>query len=340
MVWLAAGFSGAAFAQTPVPNARAIDVVSRPIPLSGEAPRGQQIGALTYQGGLSLSSTDPAFGGFSGLIVSPDQSHLIAVSDDGSWLCMSLDQSPEGRLTGVSGAWMSQMRSVDAEPLSDRNLRDAEGLTLAASKTNGTAILVSFEAKHRVWRYPLDDQTDLCSVASSVPTDVPLPSGVKRLPGNGGLEAISTLPGERLLVVSEHGKAGAGRLGWILPEAGLSDRPAQQIGYSAPRPYAPTDMTRLDGRLYILQRYFSILSGVSGVVSMMPVGDVTPKSDLLQADTIARLSPPLTVDNFEGISAVRGYDGNHAVFIVSDDNFNRFQQTLLMKFTLPAPRSR
>ncbi|MBV8535488.1 MAG: esterase-like activity of phytase family protein, partial [Alphaproteobacteria bacterium] len=51
-------------------------------------------------------------------------------------------------------------------------------------------------------------------------------------------------------------------------------------------------------------------------------------------EEIAHLQSPLTLDNFEGISAVRGPNGTVRVYIISDDNYTFLQRTLLFMFEL------
>jgi hypothetical protein len=43
--------------------------------------------------------------------------------------------------------------------------------------------------------------------------------------------------------------------------------------------------------------------------------------------------PPASVDNMEGL-AVREDAGGTIIYLISDDNFNPIQRTLLMKFRL------
>ena len=50
--------------------------------------------------------------------------------------------------------------------------------------------------------------------------------------------------------------------------------------------------------------------------------------------TVAGSAPPLTCDNFEGVEARQGARGETLITILSDDNFNPFQRTLLMMFEL------
>jgi hypothetical protein len=42
----------------------------------------------------------------------------------------------------------------------------------------------------------------------------------------------------------------------------------------------------------------------------------------------------LAVDNFEGISARKTATGKTLIYLVSDDNYNPLQRTLLMMFAL------
>ena len=50
---------------------------------------------------------------------------------------------------------------------------------------------------------------------------------------------------------------------------------------------------------------------------------------------VAEFAPPLILDNYEGISAVRDQSGETHVYLVSDDNLNPAQQrTLLLMFAL------
>ncbi|MEM7570110.1 MAG: esterase-like activity of phytase family protein [Pseudomonadota bacterium] len=317
--------------QAPVPGARDITIKASPVPLNSESPRTQTLGQLAYEGGLSLSSEDEDFGGLSGLIIAPDQSHLIAVTDRGHWVCMVPLHSPEGRLISIESAWMRRMKGLNGKGMTGKQQTDAEGLTRTP---DGTAILASFEGEHRIWRYATDDPTDLCSVASAVPEPVALPQGVTRLPNNGGLEAITALPDASLVVLSEHGRAGGGRLGWRLPIEGLTDSPAQRLAYKVPKPFAPTDMTQFGEHVYVMHRHFSVLSGVSGLISRIPIDAFCDDTNVVSSEELARFSPPITVDNFEGISAVAAPLGRTGLYVVSDDNFNPFQQTLLLKFSL------
>ena len=50
--------------------------------------------------------------------------------------------------------------------------------------------------------------------------------------------------------------------------------------------------------------------------------------------TLAEMAWPLNIDNFEGLAVRTDAEGRTLVYILSDDNFNLLQRTLLMMFVL------
>ena len=65
----------------------------------------------------------------------------------------------------------------------------------------------------------------------------------------------------------------------------------------------------------------------------MPAKQIAPGADL-KGTVIATLAPPLSVDNFEGIEARKGEQGETIVYLISDDNFSDRQRTYLLMFEL------
>ncbi|MCA3255000.1 MAG: esterase-like activity of phytase family protein, partial [Alphaproteobacteria bacterium] len=107
--------------------------------------------------------------------------------------------------------------------------------------------------------------------------------------------------------------------------------------YDSPGDVVPTDAIFLDERrLLVLHRGFSRLKGVSAMIGIVDVEAIRPGATVVPRE-LARLAPPLTLDNMEGI-AVRRERGQTAIYILSDDNFSGAQRTVLMKFALPAGR--
>ena len=56
---------------------------------------------------------------------------------------------------------------------------------------------------------------------------------------------------------------------------------------------------------------------------------------MLNSITLAELSLPLSVDNFEALAVRPDGAGGWHLFLLSDDNFNPLQRTLLLQFQLP-----
>jgi hypothetical protein len=150
------------------------------------------------------------------------------------------------------------------------------------------------------------------------------------------MEAV-TGEGMDLLILSETvpGKAGR-RMGLF----GQPDGKLAEFSWDAPDGHDPTDMSALDpgsgdGRMLVLHRSFSPLAGVSIILSE---GDFRrPPGAKVSSVEIARLRPPLSVDNMEAL-AIRVEGERRYIYMLSDDNFNALQRTLLLKFELlPEP---
>ena len=103
--------------------------------------------------------------------------------------------------------------------------------------------------------------------------------------------------------------------------------------YRLPDGYAPTDAAQLpDGRLILLNRSFSVPRLFESVVTIIDPATVSP-GRIVEGRVIARLSPPLLSDNFEGVAVTR--EGPRTIiWIISDDNSMTWQATYLLKFAL------
>ena len=85
----------------------------------------------------------------------------------------------------------------------------------------------------------------------------------------------------------------------------------------------------------MLTRFFSLIGGVKARLERVSAATLAAGAELRGA-LLAHIAPPLTVDNFEGVAALRDADGGTLVYLLSDDNFNAFQRTLLLLFRLDA----
>ncbi|NNC71690.1 MAG: esterase-like activity of phytase family protein, partial [Sphingomonadaceae bacterium] len=81
-----------------------------------------------------------------------------------------------------------------------------------------------------------------------------------------------------------------------------------------------------------LNRRLSLVEGVSVIVTIASL-DGLAEGAIIEGRSIARLDPPLTIDNMEAV-VVGEENGRAVIWMASDDNFNPLQRTLLLKFEL------
>ena len=295
-----------------------------PVPLDTEDAARQQIGQLSYRGGLVLRSTNAAFGGLSGLRMTAD-GRVLAISDTGNWVTFQTI-GRGARLVGVSGGTIAPLLDAEGRPPYDKITGDAEALEWDAA--TGDA-LVGFEQDHRLQGYRGIDPARPATFRTPA-TSVLRPAATASWNANGGGEALARLGDGALLWFEEEGQ-GADGASQALRIDGATVR---QQRYTPPKGFRPTDAVRLrDGSVLVLNRRFTTIEGVAAVIVR-----VTPGDDMKGVE-VARIAPPLTVDNMEGI-AITEAAGRTYVWLVSDDNFLSIQRTLLLKFELlPATSS-
>ena len=281
----------------------------------------QRVGRLHFLGGLDLRSDEPAFGGLSGLNVTVD-GRLTAVTDRGHWFTALIVRDRYGRLVDLVDAALGPLLDLRGRPVAGE-WQDAEALE---PLPNGDW-LVSFEGRHRVWRYAAET-----GGLQGRPAHFPTPKGIAATPPNGGLEALTPLPDGRILMLAESLKrTGGSRAGWVVGEK------IEPLGYRTARDFKPTDAALLpNGDVLVLSRYFKLLGGFKSRLERIPA-DAIEGGTVLKGELLARFAPPLTVDNFEGVAVTRDADGATLVYVLSDDNFHFLQRTLLLLFRLGEP---
>jgi hypothetical protein len=290
------------------------DVVATPVmPDADGTPF--RTGQLEYLAGFALTSEAKEFGGLSGMSLSADGGTLTVLADTGVWFLLALQHDPSGRLTGVAGGESGRLKDEQGKPLATKYLGDSESLTRAADGS----YYVTFEGWHRLWRYK-----SLTSAAKYVRP----PNGMTALAGNEGVEAATQLRDGRLLLLSEGGFAeDGGLLGWL----GDGKRWAA-LTLTPTGAFRPTDLTMLpSGDVLLLERSVSLFGGFAARLSVIPAATIAAGARLTSAE-LAVLRNPLPVDNFEGAAARAAPDGSVLVYVLSDDNFNAGERTLLLQF--------
>ena len=76
------------------------------------------------------------------------------------------------------------------------------------------------------------------------------------------------------------------------------------------------------------------LSGILSARVTLIKGEQVRAGATLRGKELLKLEQPLAAENYEGIAVQRTPRGT-IIFIVSDDNYSSFQQTLLLQFLLP-----
>ena len=288
---------------------------------TGELPS-LSVGRLIYRGGLVLRSSDRRFGGLSGLWVSEDGGRMVAISDHADWLTANLTYDRRGWLTGIRDTEMGRLKALNGLPLShDHTQMDAESLT----RLNDGSWLVSFERDHRLWVYDGG-----LPPFSSKPRALAMPPGLKDAPFNEGVEAVAALLDGRILVISEGLVVAPGQTAAWIGDGTVW----QRLSFALYEDFQATDAKALpNGDVMVLERRFHPITGPGARLRLIPAASIAPGA-VLEGEPLAIIRPPLNVDNMEGLGIRRGKD-EWLIYILSDDNFQVIQKTLLMMFALP-----
>ncbi|HEX6980680.1 MAG TPA: esterase-like activity of phytase family protein [Alphaproteobacteria bacterium] len=309
-------------AAEPAP-AEPLQIAAQPVALNVHDAGQSRVGRLIYRGGINLTSDDGRFGGWSDISITPDGARLVAISDRGFWFDAEIAYDEAGWLSHLNHGRIGPLVNLGGWPM--RHLAgDAEGL---AAVPDGS-FFVSFERRHRVWHYPPAEPP-----FSILPRLVPPPPGTEDMPGNGGIEAMVRLPGGRLFALAEAFYDGSYNVGWI-----GDGRDWQRLTYVAGPDFRPAGATLLpDGDILVLERRFTRLGMPGARLVQLAARDVRAGARLVGAE-LARIEPPLSLDNFEGVAARRGPGGKTFIYLMSDDNYFFLQRTLLLMFELAEAR--
>ena len=234
---------------------------------------------------------------------------FVTVSDGGDLVRGRLRLDETGRLVGVDGLAFRRLTLTDGSPIADKADGDAEGLALTPSGD----VLVSFERRHRIWNYG--------ALAALRDRPAPVPSPDHPFTENDGMEGLSAAPD-----------------GWRVAgeDGGVWDCTPRACDVVAAPPSTPvTDgdfrTTGLDrdpsgdGWFAVQRRFRPPLDVRAQVRRMGRDGALGP--------VLVELKLPGTTDNFEGVAA-EARNGATRLYILSDDNLNPMQRTLLLAFDI------
>ncbi|MEP9354591.1 esterase-like activity of phytase family protein [Xanthobacter sp. KR7-65] len=297
----------------------AIAVAARPIATFRIGDEGTRFGPLAFRGGLVLTSPFPGFGGISGFTLGPD-GRFLAVTDAGLFLSGQLDTDGD-RPTGLSDVTAAALLDAQGRVQAQRGREDVESLTLAPD-----AAYVAMEGVNEIWRYPRDP-------LGKPGKPVPAPA-VRELRGNSGLESLVFVPagalaGALVAIGEEGAKAQDDLPGFI-----LGGRTPGTFTIAKSGRFDATDLALgPDGNFYLLERHYAPLEGVSLQIRRFPAAEVRPGAHI-SGEVLGRFDMGYEIDNMEGLAVTRGAAGEILLTLISDDNFNPLQRTILLRFAV------
>jgi hypothetical protein len=313
------------FSLSPPVQAASLNLTTSALPLNKADASQNHVGELVYRGGLVMASDNPDFGGISGLRIRAADNVALAISDAGAWISFRLIERNE-KLIGAAGIGIAAILDQNGKSGTKAN-RDAEALEISTT-TSGTTTSVAFEGDHRIWVYTEIDPAKPETFTASASQEWQKPWMIV-WPRNGGAEAMCQLGSNKMqLLITEDASSQSGN-----KDAFITTKESDIRFEFQPEPsFKPTDCVSLPQQMQalVLQRHFSPFAGVAARLMLADFENIQSGARI-KGREIARLAPPLSVDNMEAIAYVER-QGRRFIYIASDDNFSHLQRTLLMKF--------
>ncbi|WP_456380687.1 esterase-like activity of phytase family protein [Hydrogenimonas sp.] len=252
------------------------------------------------------------FFGISDLAYDPETKTLFAVSDNGWLYRLHLEFDGNGKIGDVRLLETFSLRDEKGKPLRGKEWRDAEGLAFAPSGE----LLVSFERHPRVILYDRSGR-----FVETVEIPKPLRKKKNYRGKNKMLEAVVWHPLYGLVTVPEK----------PLKQSDTTYHTifARNERWKVPATGSPTaiEVTRTND-LLLLERDF----GPWERRIRLSLIRFHPKNGDYAVEVLAdwRSSKGWNLDNFEGLTRI----GKNRYLMISDDNGNPFQKTVLVLFEI------
>jgi hypothetical protein len=304
-----------------------VDLATKPVEaFDPRRPSERRFGSLLFRSGLELSSRTRGFGGLSGLWRDPERPRIVAVTDVGQWFQADLVVR-DGRLAGLAEAQLSPILDAAGRPLHDGPSYDCEALAIA-----GGVAYVGIERTHEVLRF---DWAAAGVRARGQP--LALPEDIRRQPRNSGIEALCIAPPGHRLAGALIAFAEAAPTGGEDPSPGWVLSGPERFGFhvATGRELNVTDACFLPtGELLLLERSWSLARGVGCRIRRVPADAIRPGA-MLDGEVLMEADTEFDIDNMEGLAVHRdAASGETVLTLLSDDNFNPLQRTLLLEFAL------
>lgn len=286
-----------------------------------------RFGALEFRGGLEMRSAHRAFGGISGMIMRPDGQHILAVTDNGSWLTGRITYQG-GRPSGIADAELAPILGADGKPLAGRGWFDVESVA-----QDGDAVYVGIERVDRIVRFEFGRDG---VKARGAP--IPLPSGFGNFKFNKSLECLAVVPrglplAGRILVVTENSLDDAGNIRAFV----LNGSKTARFAVKKSGDFEVSDCAVLPpSSLLLLERKFSPATGVAIRVRRLALASLAD-GKLADGPVLMEADMGYQIDNLEALGIHRNAQGETILTLMSDDNFSVIQRNILLQFALVEP---
>jgi len=290
-----------------------------PVALDSSVPARRRLGGLTYLGGWALSSWDPAFGGFSSMVVAGD--HFLLLSDGGNYLRFRL--TLRHTLAEVS------VGALPAGPGTGWDKHDRDSESLAVDPISGR-LWVGFEQVNAIYRYAPGFAAAEAEVR---------PRAMADWQPDFGPESMVRLRSGGFIVIAERTtRFGGGDLAprpavFFAGDPTRDPRGGYTFLYRPPSGFSPTDAVELpDGRLAVLNRRWKLREGFTAALTIVDRTAIRRGAEVAGRE-VARFASPVVHDNFEALATTRE-GGATILWIASDDNQQWWERSLLLKFRL------
>jgi hypothetical protein len=310
-------------------SSHAIEISAKPFTFDRSDVARRDFGRLEWSGGLILSGKSEFFGGYSDIAIGADDDTMLMISDSGSWLSAKLALK-DGQLTGISDARIGPLPQKDGKPLKSPGDRDAESLAPLGQGGIEGRYLIGFEVRHRIDEYVFEKGSFRGPVGNRA-----LPPELRGMRRNFGLEGMTVMRG------GEHKGAVVAFAERKLDRRNDHTGALMKGNKSYPRFLKRTgefNVTALqslsDGSLLVLERSFIRASlKLDTKLRLIKAADIKPGARL-DGEVLLEAGSNFMIDNFEGMAVTETKTGEVFITLLSDDNFNFFQNTLLARFKL------
>jgi len=278
----------------------------------------QKVGKFIFRDAVELKSETYRFGGFSSLNIIGNK--IYALSDEGRLLRATLVREGH-KIVAVSKSSFDPLWPEEKEP--KKKEYDSEALV----HLKGNHFAIGFEQLHRIALYQLGKESEKEKTFSA-------PAELSELTKpNEGIEALTQISADKLLALTESAKDESGNtIGYIVD---MKSGEWQKLALRKKDAFRPTELAILDEKhLLLLERSYGLFNGLEVRISLISRADIRAGA-VLQTKELGRFDHQSDIDNMEGMDVIRNKDGSTDIFLISDDNFNPLQHTLLVWLNLP-----